>query len=160
MTLVAFLQYAGTGLGINAIVGFILSFVVEWFPEYDGLSSRAKRLVMILLCFIVPVAALVGLVLLGDVGLSVDAVWVALSAGFSAFFGSQVAQVRQLDVKKMAAMSIANVMDGLRSLGFGDDEEVMQVLKVRQMSEQATGEPAIRSVKRTLKADVDDLFGR
>ena len=95
--LVEFLQYAGTSVGINAIVGFVLSFVVEWFPNYEALSSKWKRVAMMGLCFTVPVLAFVGLVVLGEQTLGAEAVWMALSAGFAAFFGSQAAQTRQLE---------------------------------------------------------------
>ena len=77
-----------------SIAGFILSFVVEWWPAYESMSSRAKRLVMMALCFVIPLVSLVGLILLGEVSLTADAVWLALVAGFSAFFGSQAADVR------------------------------------------------------------------
>ena len=49
MSLTNFLTYAA-GPGINAIVGFILSFILEWLPGFTGASSRVKRLVTMLLC--------------------------------------------------------------------------------------------------------------
>ena len=70
MKLVEFLQYAGTAVGINAIVGFVLSFVVEWFPEYEELGSKWKRVAMMGLCFVIPVVSLALLVLLGEQALN------------------------------------------------------------------------------------------
>jgi hypothetical protein len=74
----------------------VLSFVVEWFPAYTGLPSRAKRLVMLGLCLAVPVVSLAGLVLIGVSSFNQDTGWSAVLAGFTAFLGSQVAQARQL----------------------------------------------------------------
>ena len=96
MELRAFLEYCHTSAGINAVIGFVLSFVVEWFPTYTGLPSKTKRLVMLGLCLVVPVLSLVGLVLIGVSSFNQDAVWAAVLAGFTAFLGSQVAQARQL----------------------------------------------------------------
>jgi len=86
-----FLQYAANP-GVNVIVGFVLSFVAEWIPGYDGVSAKLKRLYMMLLCFVVPVLATF---LLGQ--FDQEAVWMALMAGFTAFFGSQASHVRKLD---------------------------------------------------------------
>ena len=96
MDLVQFLEYARSAVGINAIVGFVLSFVVEWVPAYDGYSPRVKRLVVMLLGFVVPVVSLALLWALGEVVLTWDVVYMALAAGFAAFFGSQAAHVRRL----------------------------------------------------------------
>ena len=51
-----FLQYAASP-GIAAIVGAILSVVVEYLPEYDNLEPKWKRLVFFGLCMVVPLAA-------------------------------------------------------------------------------------------------------
>ena len=100
MSLVEFLRYAGTAVGINVIIGFLLSFVVEWFPEYEKLASRWKRLVAMGLSFVIPVGSVVILWLVGELPLSLDVVWVALSAGFAAFFGSQLSHARTLGAKR------------------------------------------------------------
>ena len=99
MDLVQFLKYAGSAVGINVIVGFLLSFVVEWFPKYEGLAPRWKRLVVVVLSFVIPVSSAVVLWLMGEVELSYNVVWLALSAGFAAFFGSQVGHARELSVE-------------------------------------------------------------
>lgn len=96
MDLVQFLWYAGSAPGINAIVGFVLSFVVEWFPEYDAVAPRWKRVIVMGLGFVVPLTSMVLLWGLGELALGYDTVYVALSAGFSAYFGSQVAHARKL----------------------------------------------------------------
>lgn len=97
MDLVQFLQYAGTAVGINAIIGVILSFVVEWFPEYDALAPRWKRVIVMGLGFVIPLTSMVLLWGLGELVFSYDVVYLALAAGFSAYFGSQVAHARRLE---------------------------------------------------------------
>ncbi len=96
MTFVEFLNYVGTSAGINAAVGFVISFLAEWWPSFEALEPKAKRLVMMVLCFVIPLAALLARVALGEM-LTVDSVWACVLAGFSAFFGSQAAHVRELD---------------------------------------------------------------
>ena len=96
MSLVEFLRYAGTAVGINVIIGFLLSFVVEWFPEYEKLAPRWKRLVAMFLSFVIPVVSVLGLWLVGEVAVTFDVMWIALSAGFAAFFGSQLSHARTL----------------------------------------------------------------
>lgn len=99
MELTEFLRYAMTSAGINAAVGFALSFLAEWWPGYAELSPRAKRVVMMALCFVIPLGAAGGLWLIAGEPLTVETLWAAVLAGFSAFFGSQVAHARALATK-------------------------------------------------------------
>lgn len=100
MNLQDFLNYAGTLGGVNVIVGFILSFVAEWIPAYTQLESKPKRLIMMGLCFIVPVAGLAVRIALGFTVWGMNELWLALSLGFavgcSGYFTSQVAHGRKL----------------------------------------------------------------
>lgn len=91
MDLTQFLQSLQTSAGINLAVGFVLSFVAEWIPGFDGASPALKRALMMVLCFVIPV---VSTLMLGCY--SQDCIWLAVVAGGSAFFGSQVAHVRKL----------------------------------------------------------------
>jgi len=59
MTFQEFLRYVQTSAGINVVVGFILSFVAEWIPGYDGIEPKLKRLIIMVLCFVLPVASTV-----------------------------------------------------------------------------------------------------
>lgn len=95
MGLEEFLRYA-QGAGINAIVGFILSFVVEYWPAYDNLPPRKKRLVVGAFCFVIPVAALLAKVALGYELIDRNTLWSVLVNGFAAFTGSQAAHLRSL----------------------------------------------------------------
>lgn len=89
------------GAGIMAAIGFVLSFVVKWWPQYELLSAKSKRVVMLALCLAIPVAAK-ALELAGYGGAWADFAltwWPVLVAGFSAFTSSQVAHTRKLDVQ-------------------------------------------------------------
>ena len=90
MTLPDFLTFAA-GPGVNAVVGFILSFVAEWVPGWNDLAPKTKRLAMMAGSFVVPVVATL---LLGKYDQA--AVWNALIAGFTAFYDSQAAALRKL----------------------------------------------------------------
>lgn len=145
MSLVEFLRYAGTAVGINVIIGFLLSFVVEWFPEYEKLAPRWKRLVAMFLSFVIPVVSVLGLWLVGEVAVTFDVMWIALSAGFAAFFGSQLSHARTLspDVKfhvstdqtiaddqrmyEMAGIVSARVVELIRKQqnGFADEGAIL-----------------------------------
>lgn len=96
MSLVEFLKYAGTAAGINVVIGYALSFVAEWWPGYESLGAKSKRLIMMALCLVIPLLSLAGLVLFAGEPLTVDAVWSCLLAAFAAFFGSQAAHLRKL----------------------------------------------------------------
>ena len=90
----AFLQ----GPGINVAVGIAISFLVEYWSGYDGLTPKVKRLVMLGLCFIIPVVAKVTELgffggIWGDFPLTW---WPIIVAAFSAFTGSQAAHTRKL----------------------------------------------------------------
>jgi hypothetical protein len=96
MTLVEVLEYL-RGPGINAALGILLSFIVEWFPKWDSLESKIKRIVMLLLCITVPIVATLGLVLIGAVAADDYNVWyAAFLAGATAFSGNQIAHLRKL----------------------------------------------------------------
>jgi len=96
MSLSEFLRFLNTSAGINAAIGFCWSFAVEWIPAYTELPRRAKRVIMLGLCLLIPTLATVGLIAMGEAVLDESTIWAALLAGFAAFMGSQAAQLRQL----------------------------------------------------------------
>jgi len=49
-TFVMYLQSEGIGVA----VGILLSYVVEWFPKYEALEPKVKRLIFAGLCLLVP----------------------------------------------------------------------------------------------------------
>jgi len=99
MNIVEFFLYAGTLPGINFILGFILSFLLDWWPKYGELTSKSKRLIAMGLSFVIPVTSVVGLYLLGEIAIDVNTIWYALFTGFTAYFGSQTSHLRDLKTK-------------------------------------------------------------
>lgn len=95
MTFTDFLMYL-QGNGVNAAVGFLLSWVVEWWPEFEGLEAKAKRLVMMALCLVVPLLAAGVSMAMGYQPLSLESFWQAAMSGFLAFMASQAAHTRKL----------------------------------------------------------------
>jgi len=81
-----FLKWAASP-GINAIVGAVLSFVVEYLPSYGSLDAKWKRLVFFALSMLVPLAATALAVATGEWGAWGDWAttwWPAIVAGFAA----------------------------------------------------------------------------
>jgi len=85
-----------TEAGIGAVLGVLLSYVVEWYPKWDTLAARVKRLVLLGLCLLIAVAMLLLNWQLCGAALDADTVWQALSAGLAAFAAGQVAHLRKL----------------------------------------------------------------
>ena len=83
--------------GIGVAVGWALSIVVEWFPEYESLEPRKKRLIFGGLCFIVPT---LGVILGIASGLQepdwATTFWPAIVAAGIAFATGTVAHTRKL----------------------------------------------------------------
>jgi len=83
--------------GIAAVLGALLSWVVEWYPNWDNLAARVKRVVLLALCWLIGVVLVLVNWRLCDGPLSIEAFWNALAAGFAAFSSSQVAHIRKLE---------------------------------------------------------------
>ncbi len=82
---------------ISAAVGVVLSFVIEWFPTYNDLPSRAKRLLYFGLCLLIPVAAACLRAALGYVPWSFDPlIWNAIVAGVTAGGAGTLVHARKL----------------------------------------------------------------
>jgi hypothetical protein len=70
---------------VSAVVGVVLSWIVEFVPAYESLAPRHKRLVYFGLCMVVPVAAACLRATLGTMAWSFDPlVWHAMWAGTAA----------------------------------------------------------------------------
>ena len=92
-----FLVFA-QGAGVMAIIGFVLSFLVEFWPAWATLEAKVKRLSMLGLCLLIPVLAkALELAFYGGVWGDFPLTWwPVLVAGFAAFTSSQVAHTRAL----------------------------------------------------------------
>ena len=85
------------GAGLEAAVGVVLSYVIEWWKGYADLSAQAKRLVFLGLCLAIPLAAAgVGILSCGQPSGFADTWWPALVAGFVAFGTGTAAHTRKL----------------------------------------------------------------
>lgn len=82
---------------VAAIVGVLLSWVVEWVPKYEGFAPKAKRLVFSALCMAVPLLAAALRGALGYVEWSFDPLfWHAIWAGAAAGFAGNLVHTRKL----------------------------------------------------------------
>lgn len=99
ITLVAFLTWLVTGPGIGAALAAILAYapyVSDWF---GSLSYDAKRLVTLVACFALPLAATGALVLLGESVNAPETWFRALAAGAFGYAASQVAHLKMRDAR-------------------------------------------------------------
>lgn len=85
------------GPGINAAIGFALSFGAEYIPHFEDLAPKYKRLLILALSFVIPLAATLAGFFAGYYeGGFEGAVWPALVAGATAFGASTMAHTRSL----------------------------------------------------------------
>ena len=83
--------------GIAAAVGIGLSFVTEYIPGYEALVPKWKRLIFLVFCLAIPLAAAGLAILTAGAPLSWELTfWPALLAGGTAFAGGTIAHVRKL----------------------------------------------------------------
>lgn len=74
-----------SGPFVGAIVAIVISWIVEYWPAYDKLEPRWKRMSYFLLCMVVPMVAATLRGLLGYVEWSFDPLyWHAMFNGFAA----------------------------------------------------------------------------
>ena len=93
-----FLKLIADPDGIALIVGFALSFLVEYIPAYNELLPKWKRLVMFGICEAVALAG-AGLAIATGLHETVSWAgvwWPAIVAGILAFASSTVAHTRKL----------------------------------------------------------------
>ena len=82
---------------VAAIVGVVLSWVVEFLPRYEELAPKVKRLVFAALCMAVPLLAAALRGALGYVEWSFDPLfWHAIWAGAAAIGMGNLAHTRKL----------------------------------------------------------------
>jgi len=90
---------AMVGPGVNSAVGFLLSFLVEYWPKYNDLAAKWKRLVFIALSFSVPLLFTALAVATGEFGTWLDWAttwWPAIVAGAASAFAGTLAHARKL----------------------------------------------------------------
>jgi len=99
MTWPEFVAFALSPAGIGIIIGVILSFAIEYVPQYMALESKYKRLVYLGLAFAIPLAlTAINIATTGAAWTDWEgAWWPALGAGFAAFTGGTVIHTRKLN---------------------------------------------------------------
>lgn len=92
----AFLQ-ALSGPLVAAAVSIVLSVVVEYWPQYEALDPKWKRLIFFALSLVVPISAAFLRVALGYAPLTFDPlIWHAIWNGFGAAGIGTLAHTRKL----------------------------------------------------------------
>ena len=82
---------------LGAVVGVLLSFAVDYFPSYDTLSAKAKRLVFFGLCLAISAGAGALIPLLQGQALHWDPIVAnAIVASLAAMGGGTLAHTREL----------------------------------------------------------------
>ena len=86
------------GPGINIAVGILVYVLVEYWTGFEALAPKAKRLVVLALCMVIPLlATLASVVSLGTpIADWPNTWWPAIVAGAAAFSASTVAHTRDL----------------------------------------------------------------
>ena len=96
MTFAEFLMYM-QGRGINAVLGVLESFAVEWWPQFKTFSDRKKRVVFLVATVGVPAVGALTSAAMGYQPWDLEVTfWPAISAGVLSFLGSQVAHLRKM----------------------------------------------------------------
>lgn len=90
MTLEQFLTLCLTGGGIGVIVSLLAEYMPYFADFMAKLSSQGKRLVILLICLVIPLGALVARMYVQNVMVTPDMVWSGIYAGLTAFASSQV----------------------------------------------------------------------
>ena len=86
------------GPGLNAAVGVAVYFLADNWPAFATLTARMKRMVVLMLCMLIPLLATLASV--ATLGLPLadwpGTWWSAIVAGAAAFSASTVAHTRNL----------------------------------------------------------------
>lgn len=92
-----------SGIGISVIVGFVISVLLDYWPDYADLSTAQKRALYAGFCLVVPVGAAVLRGVLGYVAWSFDPlIWHALWCGVATWIAGTL---MHLKVRKNASQS-------------------------------------------------------
>lgn len=91
------LQWAVSPTIIPVVTGAIVSTLIEYFPSFDALAPRWKRVVFFLISLLVPLAgAALGILTLGWTNAWESTWWNAIQAGVLAFAAGTVVHARKL----------------------------------------------------------------
>lgn len=88
-----------TGTGINAAVGMLLSLTTDYWPDYNALEPKWKRVLFFVICFLIPIVATVAAIVTGEFGAWGDwqtTWWPAIVAGATAAGVGTLVHTRKL----------------------------------------------------------------
>lgn len=92
-----FLRWCATPGAVTVIVGAVLSFAVDYWPAYNRMEAKWKRLVFGGLCLVIPLLSATAAAISGIMPWAWEPTyWQAIVAGFSAFTSGTVAATRKL----------------------------------------------------------------
>ena len=92
-----FLRWLSTPSAVTVVVGVLLSYLIEFWPQYEAMPARFKRLLFGGMCLAVPLlSALVGAATGVFTWTWEPTFWGALVAGFTAFASGTAAHTRKL----------------------------------------------------------------
>ncbi len=99
-TLCGALAMGGTVAGIQAVVGALISLLIEYWSGWKELPPKSKRPIIFGLCLVVPILSLVVSVYVCDVELTKDAIYLAALTACIAFTTADFTHIRKLPPKK------------------------------------------------------------
>lgn len=95
-TLCDALVMLGTGAAISALIGVLVSGLVEYWPQWKDLPPKWKRPVILAFCLVVPLGAVAARYALCGLAVDQDVLYLAAMAGLMAFATSQFAHIPKL----------------------------------------------------------------
>ena len=86
------------GPGVNVAVGVLVFYLADAWPSFETLAPRVKRMLVLILCMVIPLlATLASVATLGlPLGDWANTWWPAIVAGAAAFSASTVAHTQKL----------------------------------------------------------------
>jgi len=93
------LKLALAPTALAALGGIVLSFVVDFWPAYEKLSPKRKRMAFFLACFVVSALIYALLAAMGVFTWDINLLWLTLAAWFAAITTGTGAHTRELPDK-------------------------------------------------------------
>lgn len=100
MTWTEALRYATSPMGVGVIAGLLMSWLAEYSIAFTALEPKAKRIVFLAACMVIPLAASLLAAITGQVTLCWDpTIWGAIVTGITAFTAGTMLDTRSLPTK-------------------------------------------------------------
>lgn len=95
-SLAEFLEMFRTPNFVTVATGVVLYFILDFYPQFESLAPRIKRIVAMALSFLLPLIAWAVSVGLGYAPADAETVWQFIAAGGMAFLASQGVHAKDL----------------------------------------------------------------